>query len=1052
MKALQLRDQHLEVRVTAAMIAGDSGKAKAINHIKRVETLKAMYQKVHFMKNKKTKSQFNHLVVPQNDTTDVITNPDIMIHHLIQRNQQHFGQAQGTPFTIPPLDTVSTIDQLRAISMEDLASLSEATQEIIHYLTTAPQQSFINTLFTDKDLYQMYSRWNARQQLLTDLSVHIKTVSTDNTAFIIMMDANETYTDKNSALATWMQHHALIDVHMYLHNLDTDIPTHIRGTKRIDFILATANILPYIIHGGILPYHFLLSTDHRSLYIDIELKKFLRCQPPTTTLYIQRLLKSNNPRGIQQYGKFLTKWLDKSTIEQELQQAQDNAYRTNSTTTVSSERIQLLETQFTLARLKAEKTLQRTSRHPWSPRLRQAQMLVTYYKQWVSQYKTQRNLQTNRQRLQLENIPDPKNLTQAQHYLRQAQKTLKETINHAQQLRELHLEDRAQAAQNLNNVTKTQAINQIRKVEALKNMYRRIRRLTTNGDAKRFTHLIVTTQDHDNMIQEPEEIFQHLIHRNTKHFSQANGTPFTITPWQHITTMSQLNQADIPQPLSEAQGHLIQTLLHQPQLPPTNSTITKDDLISLYQKWREATSTSPSGIHLGHDKSVFTYNDNNAQNTLANRIYTIKSQFINYALTNNTVYERWKHINTIMIEKIPGVFHIDKLRALHLFESDLNAIYGILWGKRLMHNAENHNRLHESQHGSRKGRGTETILLTKHFTYALWRLTQTNGMTFNNDAKACYDRIVMNFALLASQQLGMPMHICQWYHNMLKMAQYHIQLPNNISETYYHHTPEKPLHGPGQGSRAAPSLWVIVSSLLMQCMQDKSQGISFQDPMHQNTVKHIMTGFVDDTTHWINDFPRALRGRYEYPAMAQATQQTAQWWEQLLHASGGKLELKKCFYYNVSWEFNREGEPTITRQEDTNPIQITSSENGTSVMIDEKIPTKSHKTLGVYENPSGDYRDEYQQLLHKSKKWKTRILNQILTKQELRLLYHSFYLPSLRYHLTIGTYSQQQLDKVQHSTIQIMLSRLGYNPNMPKEVVYGPTRAGGIGFQHLFVT
>ena len=84
-----------------------------------------------------------------------------------------------------------------------------------------------------------------------------------------------------------------------------------------------------------------------------------------------------------------------------------------------------------------------------------------------------------------------------------------------------------------------------------------------------------------------------------------------------------------------------------------------------------------------------------------------------------------------------------------------------------MANAEFHNILHDSQHGSRRGRGTDTLLLTKHLTYSFWRLTQTNGMTFDNDAKSCYDHIIMNLALLASQQLGMPTSICDWYCNCL---------------------------------------------------------------------------------------------------------------------------------------------------------------------------------------------------------------------------------------------------------------------------------------------
>ena len=93
-----------------------------------------------------------------------------------------------------------------------------------------------------------------------------------------------------------------------------------------------------------------------------------------------------------------------------------------------------------------------------------------------------------------------------------------------------------------------------------------------------------------------------------------------------------------------------------------------------------------------------------------------------------------------------------------------------------MNHAENYQQLHDAQHGSRKGRGTDTLLIMKHFTYALFRMTQTNGMSFDNGAKACYERIVMNLALLASQQLGMPKFVCDWFRNVLQQVYYHIQL------------------------------------------------------------------------------------------------------------------------------------------------------------------------------------------------------------------------------------------------------------------------------------
>ena len=55
------------------------------------------------------------------------------------------------------------------------------------------------------------------------------------------------------------------------------------------------------------------------------------------------------------------------------------------------------------------------------------------------------------------------------------------------------------------------------------------------------------------------------------------------------------------------------------------------------------------------------------------------------------------------------------------------------------------------------------------------------------------------------------------------------------------------------------------------------------------------------------------------------------------------------------------------------------------------------------------------------------------------------------FHLTVGTFTAKQLHKIQLPLIQLLLSKLGFNANMPKEVIYGPMAAGGIGFIPLVV-
>ena len=136
-------------------------------------------------------------------------------------------------------------------------------------------------------------------------------------------------------------------------------------------------------------------------------------------------------------------------------------------------------------------------------------------------------------------------------------------------------------------------------------------------------------------------------------------------------------------------------------------------------------------------------------------------------------------------------------------------------------------------------------------------------------------------------------------------------------------------------------------------MEHKSNGLSFMSPNHTTTFKHIMTGFVDDTTHWLNNFRLALHGQYSQYEMYMTTQQTAQWWEQSLHATSGKLELSKCFYYPIIWKFNDEGVPELSLNDEDRQVTIISSENGQPVTIKKKWQPSLTKRSGYMKIPQG---------------------------------------------------------------------------------------------------
>jgi hypothetical protein len=95
-------------------------------------------------------------------------------------------------------------------------------------------------------------------------------------------------------------------------------------------------------------------------------------------------------------------------------------------------------------------------------------------------------------------------------------------------------------------------------------------------------------------------------------------------------------------------------------------------------------------------------------------------------------------------------------------------------------------------------------------------------------------------------------------------------------------------------------------------MSQKHLGISFCNPLQTATVMHIMDGFVDDTTNWVNNFILSLTNRkLQMLTTAERLHESAQHWEQLLYSSGGALELKKCFYYYICWIFNEHANPVL---------------------------------------------------------------------------------------------------------------------------------------------
>jgi hypothetical protein len=177
-------------------------------------------------------------------------------------------------------------------------------------------------------------------------------------------------------------------------------------------------------------------------------------------------------------------------------------------------------------------------------------------------------------------------------------------------------------------------------------------------------------------------------------------------------------------------------------------------------------------------------------------------------------------------------------------------------------------------------------------------------------------------------------------------------------------------------------------------------------------------------------------------------------WKDLLETSGGKLELKKCFYYILTWKFDGRGNPiptTIAEQREiVDQIQINDASSTSPIAIEQKEVITEHKTLGCFKSIIGIASEEMKYLKTNSDILGNQILRASLTRYQVYLSYNIVYLPSLKYGLPSTSLSFCQIDDIHKFAVDKFLSGMGYDPSTPRALIYGPSEFGGFGIRHLY--
>lgn len=926
-----------------------------------------------------------------------------------------------------------------------------------------------------------------RAQFHRDLAELITDLRKKQHDILLMGDFNEELHEDPDSMARLQRIGGLVD--LMNHKIGTnDFSTYIRGTKRLDYVLCSPRLLDCCHTAGYDSIGYRYDGDHRGFYMDFQTAQLFGNQTPVLATPAARSLHSRNTSQRATYVKAKHKYLSDHNWFQRLQDLlQTSAGDSFDPTTLES-----LDRDWVRASRHGEKQCTKFPSFPFSvplankrSRKRALRLMITSIKCRVPLKKARAEaLQKNIGLLPTTLIACQKELSKIAREIRSLEKEavdLRRLEQHEMQQQRLRDGDKAGAI----------AIRNIIHAEELTQMWSQLRYMEDREESGFTSIEIPTDEDFTNckqctswkIVDQPSEVEAKLLQRNKVHFGQAHGTFPTIPPfsdaidWGASTPAADaILQGHSPFPQDAhipATAQLLLTALKQATaLDSITHTFTEKEWVGKMKIWNELTTTSPSGLHLGHHKALvkpIPIQDKDKDDMIivglpgqpvspeipgpptaeSLRTDLLQSQLdlMNLAITHKYAFERWMTVATVMLRKDLDNTKIHRLRVIHLYEADLNLLLGVKWRK-LVHHCIDNSLLNQWQFGGLPGREAITPAFLEELQWEITRTSRRSLARMDFDASSCYDRIIPSISSLVSRSLGQHQSLVCVHARFLHQAKYYLKTKLGISEEYFQHCKISPIYGTGQGSANSPVGWAFISSKLFDIVEQHAHGATFWSPCKEHKIRVCVVGFVDDTNSCVNDFCAPTQDPFHIHQLAT---DDAQLWNDLLSTTGGALEVPKCKLLLAHYAFTATGAPILTHTApDVMPIHVTPTPGSQPLRLEYPSPFDARKTLGCWKGPSGNQNKALVAITKNAKQRAELVAASPLTPPYARKYYEAVFWSSVTYSFCVNFIPKAKLDALQQQVTRPFLQKMGYSSRTPRAIVYGPRSNGGIGLKSFY--
>lgn len=220
---------------------------------------------------------------------------------------------------------------------------------------------------------------NPRTAFRRDLSECLKKYQTDKVEVLLVGDFNEVLGSDPDGMVKISGEYNLIDLMSSRHS-STPPATYARGSKRLDYALASPLFAEALMKAGYEAFNSRLVSDHRGYYFDFDTKLLFGSPTQTLASRQHRGLASNNPIHVTQYIRHKHKLLTSCNAFNRMERLMLPGNRH-----VYAER---LDKDMMLASLTAEKALPKFSEPAWSLELARARRVVILLTKQLSAFRT----------------------------------------------------------------------------------------------------------------------------------------------------------------------------------------------------------------------------------------------------------------------------------------------------------------------------------------------------------------------------------------------------------------------------------------------------------------------------------------------------------------------------------------------------------------------------------------------------------------------------------------------------------------------------------------